>query len=80
MPQSAPEVDFRWVGPVSLCPGCGANAFQTVLSLDQDTLMPTAWFVNATCAQCDALVVMACPADRLIREPGLNSKEEIDDE
>jgi len=42
--------------------------------------MPTAWFVNATCAQCDALVVMACPADRLIREPGLNSKEEIDDE
>lgn len=76
---ATPVPDYRFVGPVSLCPGCGANAFQTILSLNQETLVPEAWFVNATCGQCDALLIMACPVDQLIREPGLNAKEEIDE-
>lgn len=73
--RSEPVPDFRFVGPVTLCPGCGANAFQTIMSIDQETLMPSAWFVNAECGQCEALLIMACPADRILREPGLNIKE-----
>lgn len=73
---ATPAPDYRFVGPVSLCPGCGANAFETIMSIDQETLLPEAWFVNATCAQCDALLIMACPADQLIREPGMNVKDE----
>jgi hypothetical protein len=71
--------DYRFIGPVTLCPGCGANAFETIVSLDQDTHEITAYFLNATCGQCDAKVIMACPIDKIVKEPGLNTKEESDD-
>lgn len=68
MVQAAP--DYRHVGPVSTCPVCEANAFQTIMSINQETFEPEAWFLDAECGQCGVLLKMASPVDRIIREPG----------
>ena len=72
--------DYRYIGPVSLCPVCGANAFQTIISIDQDPgpdqYTPVAWFLDVECAQCGCILKIASPVDRIVREPALNAPEE----
>lgn len=71
--------DYRAIGPVSSCPACEANAFQTILSLNQETFTPEAWFLDVECAQCGALLKMASPVDQILREPAMNVSGEDDE-
>lgn len=68
--------NYRFIGPVTACPACGANAFETVVSMDEETHAISAYLLNATCAQCEARVLLATPVDEIKREPALNVKEE----
>jgi len=44
--------------------------------MDDETHAISAYLLNATCAQCEARVLLATPIDEIKREPALNVKEE----
>lgn len=55
-------LDLRSLGPVHVCV-CGSRLFKVgCMFEDSDIAM---WFVDAECAECDALVKVPTPADVL---------------
>jgi len=53
--------DLRAIGPTHMC-SCGCNVFKTLVSFDDYEL--AWWYLEGECLNCDAKVILPCPADR----------------
>lgn len=52
--------DLRSLGPVHVC-SCGSQVFNVMATFEDYELVW--WFLDATCAECGALVRVPCPVD-----------------
>ena len=68
--------DFRWAGPSSCCPNCQQRMAQTMLSLDPNTLDVGMYLLDAVCVECAGVYRLACQADSIPLEPGVEEEEQ----
>ena len=54
------KVDLRSLGPVHACV-CGSRLFKVGCMFEDNDI--SMWFIDAECADCEALVKVPCPAD-----------------
>ena len=55
-------LDLRSLGPVHVCV-CGSRLFKVGCMFEENDM--AMWFVDAECAECDALVKVPTPVDAL---------------
>lgn len=55
-------MDFRGI-PTVECPNCQGRLFSIFVEFDQETYTPILWTLEATCAQCGALLTAPTPLD-----------------
>ena len=61
-PYEQPDgLDLRGV-PANACPACGSRVLYVKAIFDDYDL--AAWFMDASCAECGALLTAPCPPDR----------------
>ena len=56
------RIDLRSLGPIHVC-SCGSRLFKVGCMFEDGDI--SMWFVNAECAECDALVTVPTPVDAI---------------
>ena len=57
---SGEGLDLRGLGPIHVC-ACGSRLFKVGCMFEDSEI--SLWFVDAQCAECDALVTVPTPVD-----------------
>lgn len=72
-------VDYRYIGPVTECPVCMCEWFEVPMTLDKETQLPGLIGLDVACYSCGAIVKLATPLDRILREEVADEEEEFEE-
>lgn len=54
-------LDYRWLGPVHVCPVCEFDLFHVLVRFEDR--QPAFYFLDGMCARCNSIVKLPCEAD-----------------